>query len=158
MSKVWFVTGSARGLGRAFVEAALSRGDRVAATARDAARLDGLVGAYGDAVLPLELDVTERAAVHGSVRRAAEHFGRLDVVVNNAGYGLFGAVEELGERELRDQLETNLLGPVWVVQAALPLLRAQGGGGHIARSPRWAASWRCRWAAGTTPPSGPWRA
>ncbi|MFJ9823698.1 SDR family NAD(P)-dependent oxidoreductase [Streptomyces sp. NPDC101160] len=130
MSKVWFVTGSARGLGRAFVEAALSRGDRVAATARDTARLDDLVAAYGGAVLPLALDVTDRAAVHEAVRRAAEHFGRLDVVVNNAGYGLFGAVEELGERELRDQLETNLYGPLWVVQAALPRLREQGGG-HI---------------------------
>ncbi|MGW5423865.1 SDR family NAD(P)-dependent oxidoreductase [Streptomyces sp. NPDC003943] len=130
MSKVWFVTGSARGLGRAFAEAALSRGDRVAATARDAARLDDLVAAHGGAVLPLALDVTDRAAVHEAVRRAGEHFGRLDVVVNNAGYGLFGAVEELGERELRDQLETNLYGPLWVVQAALPRLRAQGGG-HI---------------------------
>ncbi|MFF0754035.1 SDR family NAD(P)-dependent oxidoreductase [Streptomyces sp. NPDC004267] len=130
MSKVWFVTGSSRGLGRAFVEAALSRGDRVAATARDTSRLDGLVAAHGGAVLPLALDVTDRAAVHEAVRRAAEHFGRLDVVVNNAGYGLFGAVEELGERELRDQLETNLYGPLWVVQAALPRLRAQGGG-HI---------------------------
>ncbi|MFF7778200.1 SDR family NAD(P)-dependent oxidoreductase [Streptomyces tanashiensis] len=130
MSKVWFVTGSARGLGRAFVEAALDRGDRVAATARDAARLDALVAAYGAAVLPLELDVTDRSAVHEAVRTAVDKFGRLDVVVNNAGYGLFGAVEELGERELRDQLETNLLGPVWVVQAALPQLRAQGGG-HI---------------------------
>ncbi|GAA3159552.1 SDR family NAD(P)-dependent oxidoreductase [Nonomuraea roseoviolacea] len=130
MSKVWFVTGSSRGLGRSFVEAALSRGDRVAATARDTASLDELVASYGDAVLALELDVTDRAAVFASVRRARERFGRLDVVVNNAGYGLFGAVEELSERDLRDQLETNLFGTVWVVQAALPHLREQGGG-HI---------------------------
>ncbi|MEV1175776.1 SDR family NAD(P)-dependent oxidoreductase [Nonomuraea sp. NPDC049784] len=130
MSKVWFVTGSSRGLGRNFVEAALSRGDKVAATARNTGSLDDLVAAYGDAVLPLELDVTDKAAVFESVKRAKEHFGRLDVIVNNAGYGLFGAVEELTERELRDQLETNLFGVLWVVQAALPHLREQGGG-HI---------------------------
>ncbi|MER6976845.1 SDR family NAD(P)-dependent oxidoreductase [Streptomyces carpinensis] len=130
MSKVWFVTGSSRGLGRSFVEAALSRGDHVAATARNTEHLGELVTAHGDAVLPLELDVTDKGAVHESVKRAREHFGRLDVVVNNAGYGLFGAVEELTERELRDQLETNLFGAVWVVQAALPHLREQGGG-HI---------------------------
>ncbi|GAA2278237.1 SDR family NAD(P)-dependent oxidoreductase [Nonomuraea roseoviolacea subsp. roseoviolacea] len=130
MSKVWFVTGSSRGLGRAFVEAALSRGDRVAATARSAASLDELVAAYGDAVLALELDVTDKAAVFEGVKRAAEHFGRLDVIVNNAGYALVGAIEEMTEQELRDQLETNLFGAVWVIQAALPHLRAQRGG-HI---------------------------
>ncbi|GAA0371217.1 SDR family NAD(P)-dependent oxidoreductase [Actinoallomurus spadix] len=130
MSKVWFVTGSSRGLGRHFVEAALARGDQVAATARNAGTLDDLVAAYGDAVLPLELDVTDRAAAFESVRRAKEHFGRLDVIVNNAGYAQVGAVEELTEQELREQLETNLFGAVWVVQAALPYLRAQGSG-HI---------------------------
>ncbi|MER7582125.1 SDR family NAD(P)-dependent oxidoreductase [Kitasatospora sp. NPDC097691] len=130
MSKVWFVTGSSRGLGRAFVEAALSRGDRVAATARDTDDLAGLVAAHGDAVLPLPLDVTDRAAVHRCVRQAQAHFGRLDVIVNNAGYGLSGAVEELSEGQLRDQLDTNLFGPLRVVQAALPHLRRQGSG-HI---------------------------
>jgi NAD(P)-dependent dehydrogenase (short-subunit alcohol dehydrogenase family) len=130
MSKVWFVTGSSRGLGRRFVEAALSRGDRVAATARSTASLDELVASYGDAVLPLAMDVTDKAAVFASVRRAKEHFGRLDVVVNNAGYAQVGAIEELTERDLRDQLETNLFGAVWVIQAALPHLRAQGAG-HI---------------------------
>ncbi|WP_214318761.1 SDR family NAD(P)-dependent oxidoreductase [Nonomuraea sediminis] len=130
MSKIWFVTGSSRGLGRSFVEAALSRGDKVAATARNTASLDELVAAYGDAVLPLALDVTDRSAVFESVKRAKEHFGRLDVIVNNAGHGLFGAVEELSEQQLRDQLETNLFGAVWVVQAALPYLRDQGAG-HI---------------------------
>ncbi|MFI6322810.1 SDR family NAD(P)-dependent oxidoreductase [Nonomuraea sp. NPDC050556] len=130
MSKVWFVTGSSRGLGRAFVEAALSRGDRVAAVARNAASLDDLVASYGDAVLPIELDVTDRAAVFEGVKRAVEHFGRLDVVVNNAGYARTGAVEELTEQQLRDQMETNLFGAVWVVQAALPYLREQGSG-HI---------------------------
>jgi NAD(P)-dependent dehydrogenase (short-subunit alcohol dehydrogenase family) len=130
MGKVWFVTGSSRGLGRSFVEAALSRGDEVAATARHAGSLDDLVATYGDAVLPLEVDVTDKAAVFEGVKRAAEHFGRLDVVVNNAGYAQIGAIEELTERDLRDQLETNLFGAVWVVQAALPYLREQGSG-HI---------------------------
>ena len=128
MSKVWFVTGSSRGLGRSFVEAALSRGDRVAATARTAAGVDDLVAAYGDAVLPLELDVTDKAAVFESVKRAKEHFGRLDVIVNNAGYAQVGAIEELTEQQLRDQLETNVFGAVWVVQAALPYLREQHSG------------------------------
>ncbi|MBB6343810.1 NAD(P)-dependent dehydrogenase (short-subunit alcohol dehydrogenase family) [Nonomuraea muscovyensis] len=130
MSKVWFVTGSSRGLGRNFVEAALSRGDKVAATARNAASLDELVAAYGEAVLPLELDVTDRAAVFESVQRAGQHFGRLDVVVNNAGYAQVGAIEELTEQQLRDQLETNVFGAVWVIQAALPRLREQGAG-HV---------------------------
>lgn len=130
MSKVWFVTGSSRGLGRSFVEAALSRGDKVAATARKVETLHDLVVKYGDAVLPLELDVTSKAAVFGSVEQARQHFGRLDVIVNNAGYGLSGAVEELTEQQLRDQFETNFFGAVWVVQAAVPHLREQGGG-HI---------------------------
>ena len=85
---------------------------------------------HGDAVLPLALDVTDRVAVFETVRRAHEHFGRLDVVVNNAGYGQFGMVEELSEQEARDQIETNLFGALWVTQAALPLLREQGSG-HI---------------------------
>ncbi|MBL1080193.1 SDR family NAD(P)-dependent oxidoreductase [Nocardia sp. 2] len=130
MPKVWFVTGAARGLGRHFVEAALSRGDRVAATARDTGALTDLLERYGEAVLALPLDVTDRAAAVRAVTRAHRHFGRLDVVVNNAGYGLFGMVEELTEQHLRDQLETNFFGAVWVTQAALPLLRAQGAG-HI---------------------------
>jgi NAD(P)-dependent dehydrogenase (short-subunit alcohol dehydrogenase family) len=129
MSKVWFITGSSRGLGRSFAEAALARSDKVAATARDVASLDALTR-YGDAVLPLLLDVTDKAAVFDAVRQARQHFGRLDVVVNNAGYGLFGAVEELSDKDLRDQMETNLFGPLWVVQAALPIMREQGGG-HI---------------------------
>ena len=130
MSKVWLVTGSSRGFGRQFVEAALSRGDKVAATARNIDSLADLVAAHGDAVLPLALDVTDKAAVTESLQRAHEHFGRLDVVVNNAGYGLFGAVEELGEKDIRDQIETNLFGALWVTQAVLPYLRQQGSG-HI---------------------------
>ncbi|MFD4511177.1 SDR family oxidoreductase [Streptomyces sp. NPDC058457] len=130
MSKVWFVTGSSRGLGRAFVEAALGRGDKVAATARDPESLGDLVERYGDAVLPLPLDVTDRAAVTAAVTAAHQHFGRLDVVVNNAGYGLFGMIEELTEEQLRGQMETNFFGAFWVTQAVLPLLREQGSG-HI---------------------------
>lgn len=130
MSKVWFITGSSRGFGRQFTQAALQRGDRVAATARDTASLADLVAAHGDRIRPLTLDVTDKAAVTHAVNQAREYFGRLDVVVNNAGYGLFGAVEELTEQQVRDQLETNFFGAVWVTQAVLPLLRAQGGG-HI---------------------------
>ena len=131
MSKVWFITGSSRGLGRNFVEAALSRGDRVAATARSTASFDDLVAGYGDAVLPLEMDVTDKAAVFESVKRAREHFGRLDVIVNNAGYAQIGALEELSEPELRAQFETNVFGAVWVIQAALPYLREQGSGHFV---------------------------
>ncbi len=131
MSKVWFVTGSSRGLGRCFVEAALGRGDRVAATARSTTSLGDLVATYGDAVLPLEMDVTDKAAVFETVKRAAEHFGRLDVVVNNAGYAQIGAIEELTESQLRAQLETNVFGPVWVIQAALPYLREQRAGHFV---------------------------
>ena len=130
MSKTWFITGASKGFGRQWAEAALERGDRVVATSRSAGAYDDLVKAHGDAVLPLELDVTDRAAVHEAVRQAVEHFGRLDVVVNNAGYGLFGMVEEVGEQQAREQVEVNLFGPLWVVQAALPYLRAQGSG-HI---------------------------
>ena len=129
-SKVWFITGASRGFGREWTIAALERGDQVAATARDTSTLDDLVATYGDALLPLQLDVTDRAADVAAVGRAHEHFGRLDVVVNNAGYGHFGMVEELSEAELRGQLETNLFGAVWVTQAALPFLREQGSG-HI---------------------------
>lgn len=128
--KVWFITGASRGFGREWSIAALERGDRVAATARDLATLDDLVATYGELILPLRLDVTDRDADFAAVARAAEHFGRLDVVVNNAGYGQFGMVEELSEAEAREQIETNLFGALWITQAALPILRAQGSG-HI---------------------------
>lgn len=130
MSKVWFVTGASKGFGRAFVLAALERGDKVAATARNTDTLADLVEKYGDAVLPLQLDVTDRDQVFAAVETAHENFGQLDVVINNAGYGLFGTVEEITEQQLRDQLETNLFGVLSVTQAALPILRAQGSG-HI---------------------------
>jgi NAD(P)-dependent dehydrogenase (short-subunit alcohol dehydrogenase family) len=129
-AKTWFITGASRGFGREWAIAALERGDSVAATARDTSTLDDLVGRFGDAVLPLKLDVTDRGAVFDAVAQSHEHFGRLDVVVNNAGYGQFGMVEELSEAEAREQIETNLFGALWVTQAALPYLRAQGSG-HI---------------------------
>jgi NAD(P)-dependent dehydrogenase (short-subunit alcohol dehydrogenase family) len=128
--KTWFITGTSRGFGREWTIAALDRGDKVAATARDKSSLDDLVPKYGDAILPMTLDVTDREAAFDSVRQARAHFGRLDVVVNNAGYGQFGMVEELSEQEARAQIETNLFGALWVTQAALPILRAQGSG-HI---------------------------
>ena len=126
--KTWFITGTSRGFGREWAIAALERGDKVAATARDTGTLDELTAKYGDAILPIELDVTDRAAAFAAVKQAHEHFGRLDVVVNNAGYGHFGMIEELTEAEIRAQLETNVLGALWVTQAALPYLREQGGG------------------------------
>jgi NAD(P)-dependent dehydrogenase (short-subunit alcohol dehydrogenase family) len=126
--KTWFLTGAARGLGKVWASAALERGDRVAATARRPEDLKPLIDAYGDSVLPLALDVTDRPAVFAAVEQAAQHFGRLDVVVNNAGYGLFGMVEEVTEEQARAQLETNLFGALWVTQAALPVMRAQGAG------------------------------
>ena len=128
--KTWFITGTSRGFGREWAIAALDRGDKVVATARDLATLDELVAKYGDAILPIELDVTDREAAFAAVRQAYERFGRLDVVVNNAGYGHFGMIEEISEGEIRAQLETNVLGALWVTQAALPYLREQGSG-HI---------------------------
>ncbi len=130
MSKTWFITGTSRGFGREWTVAALERGDRVVATARDASSLEDLTGQYPETVLALSLDVTDRAAVFAAVQQGHDHFGGLDVVVNNAGYGQFGMIEELSEAELRDQLETNVFGAFWVTQAALPFLREQGSG-HV---------------------------
>jgi NAD(P)-dependent dehydrogenase (short-subunit alcohol dehydrogenase family) len=121
-SKVWFITGCSKGFGRIWAEAALERGDKVAATARDKATLAPLAPLaerYGDAVLTMALDVQDMEADFAAVKEAHEKFGRLDVVVNNAGYGLFGAVEEVGPEQARDQIETNLFGALWVTQAAL---------------------------------------
>jgi NAD(P)-dependent dehydrogenase (short-subunit alcohol dehydrogenase family) len=130
LSKVWFITGTSKGFGREWAIAALERGDRVAATARDTSTLDDLVKQYGDAILPIQLDVTDRDADFAAVAAAHERFGRLDIVINNAGYGHFGFVEEITEAEARAQLDTNLFGALWVTQAALPYLREQGSG-HI---------------------------
>ena len=128
--KVWFITGTSRGFGREWAIAALERGDKVAATARNTSTLDDLTAKFGDAILPIQLDVTDRDADFAAVKQAHDHFGRLDIVVNNAGYGHFGFIEELTEQEARDQIETNVFGALWITQAALPYLRAQRSG-HI---------------------------
>ncbi|KQY37488.1 short-chain dehydrogenase [Nocardia sp. Root136] len=129
-SRIWFVTGASRGLGRAFAEAALAAGDRVAAAARTGSALDELAAAHPGRVLPLTLDVTDRGAVHEAVDAAVAHFGRLDIVVNNAGTLSMGMIEEFTETEARAQMEVNFFGALWVSQAVLPHLRAQRGG-HI---------------------------
>ena len=129
-TRTWFVTGAGRGFGKEFATAALGRGDRVAATARNTEALADLAAEYGDALLPIALDVTDRDGVFAAVAQTKEKFGSIDVVVNNAGYGLFGAVEELTPEQLQAQLDVNLFGPLHVTQAALPILRQQGSG-HI---------------------------
>jgi NAD(P)-dependent dehydrogenase (short-subunit alcohol dehydrogenase family) len=130
MSKVWFVTGSSRGLGRALVEVALEAGERVAATARNPERLQDLHDKYGDAVLLLRLDVTDYDAAARVVAQAEETFGRIDVVVNNAGYSDLGSFEDTTIDSFRTQIETNFYGVVNVSKAAVPVLREQGRG-HI---------------------------
>ena len=130
MSKVWFITGTSKGFGRIWAEAALQRGDKVVATARNPDTLAELTDTHPDAVLTLPLDVTDKAAVDAAIAAGHDRFGRLDVVVNNAGYGLFGAIEEVSEKQARAQIETNLFGALWVTQAALPILREQRSG-HI---------------------------
>lgn len=129
-SRVWFVTGGGRGLGRAFVVAALDAGDRVVASVRRDGVLDDLVARHPDALRVLPLDVRDRDQVRATVAAAIDCFGRLDVIVNNAGYGLVGTVEEVSEAEARDALETNFLGALWVTQAVLPHLRERGTG-HV---------------------------
>ncbi|OZC69241.1 short-chain dehydrogenase/reductase [Rhodococcus sp. 15-725-2-2b] len=129
-AKTWFITGTSKGFGREWAIAALERGDRVAATARNTDTLKDLVEQYGDAILPIELDVNDRAADFAAVQRAHDKFGSLDIVVNNAGYGQFGMIEELSEEDARAQIETNVFGALWVTQAALPFMREQGSG-HI---------------------------
>ncbi|MGN2635462.1 SDR family NAD(P)-dependent oxidoreductase [Nocardia takedensis] len=125
MTRTWFITGANRGLGRAFTDAALAHGDRVVACVREASALP----AHDDLTV-LTLDVRDRDAVRVAVTRAFDLAGTIDVVVNNAGYGLVGAVEELTEQQIRDQMDTNFYGALWVSQAAAPRLRAQGRG-HI---------------------------
>lgn len=126
--RVWLITGAGRGLGLAFLKAALERGDRVVGTVREDGVLDDLVRLHPDALRVLRLDVRDRDLVRQVVDDAVRAFGRLDVVVNNAGYGIVGATEEVSETDVRDHLNTNLLGPLWVTQAVLPHLRAQGAG------------------------------
>lgn len=126
--RVWFITGASRGLGRAFADAALAAGDVVAVAARTTAPLEELAAAHPGRVLPLRLDVTDRAAVLAAVAAATDHYGRLDIVVNNAGMLTMGMAEEFTEAEARAQLDVNFFGALWVSQAVLPVLRAQGSG------------------------------
>ncbi|MEZ0538724.1 SDR family NAD(P)-dependent oxidoreductase [Fibrella arboris] len=128
--KVWFITGTSRGFGRVWAEAALKRGDKVAATARNLESIAALKDEYGDNALTLELDVTRPEQVKNAIEQAYAHFGRLDIVLNNAGYSLVGTIEEASADDIRALYETNVVGPVSVIQAALPLLRKQGSG-HI---------------------------
>lgn len=130
MSRSWLITGASRGLGRAFAEAALGAGDSVVATARAPAALEDLVVAYPGQAFALELDVTDRATAFTVADEAAKLLGRLDVVVNCAGYGLHVPVEEATEREARAQMETNFFGALWVAQAVMPHLR-RAGAGHL---------------------------
>jgi len=129
-SKVWFITVTSKGFGRIWAEAALKRGDKVVATARKVEVLKELSDKYGKNVLALALDFTDQPAVEKAVKQAKDHFGRLDVIVNNAGFGLFGTIEEVTAQQARDQMETNFFGALWVTKAALPILRAQKSG-HI---------------------------
>lgn len=128
--KVILITGASRGFGKLWAEAFLKRGDKVAATARDIKHLDELVERYGDAVLPVKLDVNNRLESVETVEKVRAAFGRIDVLINNAGYGLFGTIEETTEQEARDQMETNFFGLLWMSQAILPLMREQKSG-HI---------------------------
>ncbi|MGW4893107.1 SDR family oxidoreductase [Kitasatospora sp. NPDC004240] len=128
MARRWLVTGCSSGLGHALAAAAAAAGDTVLATARRPGALDGLVRAHGDRVVPITLDVRDPAQCEAALDTAAQRLGGLDVLVNNAGNGVFGTVEEVADGELRDQLETLVVGPWRLARLALPLMRAQGGG------------------------------
>lgn len=129
-NKVWFITGASRGFGRVWADAALKRGDKVAATARKLASIADLKEKYGANVLTLELDVTKPDQVRTAMAQAHAHFGRLDIVLNNAGYSLVGTIEEASVNDVRALYDTNIFGALAVIQAALPFLRKQGRG-HI---------------------------
>jgi NAD(P)-dependent dehydrogenase (short-subunit alcohol dehydrogenase family) len=130
MNKIWFVTGSSRGLGRALVETVLAAGDKVVATARKPEDLADLAKVHGDKIRTVKLDVTSPDDVKKAVARAVDAFGRIDVVVNNAGYGFVGAFEEMTPEQFKGQIDTNFWGVVHVTREILPLLRQQGSG-HI---------------------------
>jgi NAD(P)-dependent dehydrogenase (short-subunit alcohol dehydrogenase family) len=127
-TRTWFITGTSSGLGRIMTEQLLERGDRVAATLRKVHVVDDLKTKYGEHLWVSALDVRDTFAVRKVVDRAFAAFGRIDVIVNNAGYGLFGASEEVSDDQIRDQIETNLIGSIQIIRGALPHLRSQGGG------------------------------
>ncbi len=126
--KIWFITGSARGLGRNLTETVLAHGDKVAATARNTDALQDLAAQYPDQLFPIQLDVTDYDQVHLAVESAVAHFGRIDVLVNNAGFGIVGAAEAFTDEQVRSQLETNLYAPIEITRAVLPFMRKQRSG------------------------------
>lgn len=130
MAKVWFITGSSRGLGLSLTEAVLAGGDKVAATARDPKQLADLKTKYRDQILPLPLDVNDNGQIHSAVEQAVKQFGRIDVLVNNAGFGITGAAEAFTDAQVRSQLETNLYAPIAITRVVLPVMRKQRSG-HI---------------------------
>jgi NAD(P)-dependent dehydrogenase (short-subunit alcohol dehydrogenase family) len=153
MAKVWLITGTSRGLGRELADAVLAAGHKLVATARNPAQLADLVERYGDQVRTLALDVTDPQAAGDAIEAAVEVFGRLDVLVNNAGYGNIGSIEDTRLEDIRAQIETNLFGVINVTKAAIPVLRKQGSGhiiqvssiggrvGAMGRAPYSAAKW-----------------
>jgi NAD(P)-dependent dehydrogenase (short-subunit alcohol dehydrogenase family) len=128
MKNVWFITGSSRGVGRSLTEAVLAQGDLVAATARNTDSLTDLAAQYPDQLYPIQLDVTDYDQVYLSVAEAINHFGRIDVLVNNAGFGIVGATEAFTDEQVRSQLETNLFAPIEISRAVLPYMRKQRSG------------------------------
>jgi NAD(P)-dependent dehydrogenase (short-subunit alcohol dehydrogenase family) len=128
MSKTWFITGTSSGFGRALAEELLARGDRVVGTVRKLASMDDFKDRYADLLQVELLDVTDTYAINAVVGHAFKQSARIDVVVNNAGYGLSGAAEELTDHQIRHQIDTNLIGSIQVIRAAIPFLRVQGGG------------------------------
>ena len=157
MSKVWLVTGSASGLGRNIVEAVLASGDRLVATARDTQRLEDLVKKYGDQVRTASLDVTDEKGALAAVQVAVKAFGRLDVVVNNAGFGDIAPFEQLSPERFKAVIDTNFYGVVYMTRAALPIMRKQKSGcilqissvgGRIAAIPGNSSYHAAKWAVG----------
>lgn len=130
MKKTILITGASRGFGKIWAAAFLERGDNVIITSRNIDHLQDLTSRYGDAVLPLQLDITSKGDCLSAISQATGHFGVIDVLINNAGYSIFGTIEENTEREARDLFEANVFGTLWMTQAILPVFRAQGKG-HI---------------------------
>jgi len=128
MTKIWFITGSSRGLGRSLTEAVLAKGDKVAATARNTDQLKDLADKYPDQLYAVKLDVTNKEQIVSAVESTIQHFGRIDVLVNNAGFGIIGAAEAFSDEQVRSQLETNLYAPIEITRVVLPYMRKQRSG------------------------------
>lgn len=128
---VWFITGASSGFGKALTEYAVSQGYSVVATARRKAKLEALAASAPQQILPIQMDVTDRDQIKQAITQAIAHFGKIDVLINNAGYGIVGALEETPEGELRKQMETNFFGAIAVIQEILPHLRKQASGAIV---------------------------